>query len=84
MAEKDQAAKEWKFQDMHAPVGSPLNFIQMKNSSRSSNKRDQFNPNRTHNGVNLYPFPIEDADRTEQEHDFREFNKNDAREALLN
>ena len=29
IAEREQKAREWKFQDMHAPVGSPLNFIKM-------------------------------------------------------
>jgi hypothetical protein len=33
IAEREQKDRDWKFQDMHAPVGSPLNFIQMKNGS---------------------------------------------------
>ncbi len=51
---------------MHAPVGSPLNFIQMKNSSSRGSKRDEFHPNVDSRGAtHLYPFPIEDAARTE-------------------
>ena len=64
---------------MHAPVGSPLNFIKMSGSSRGS-KRDEFNPNIDSNGVaHLYPFPIEDAARTEDQHAHREVNTIDAR-----
>lgn len=52
---------------MHAPVGSPLNFIQMKNGSGSrTGGRDEFHPNIDSKGAtHLYPFPIEDAARTE-------------------
>ena len=47
-------------------------------------KRDEFHPNTDMNGVtHLYPFPIEDAARTEDQHAHREINKGDARNALL-
>jgi len=83
MAEREQAQRDWKFQDMHAPVGSPLNFIKMNSSSRGS-KRDEFHPNIDSNGAtHLYPFPIEDAARTEDQDEHRKVNKNDARQALL-
>jgi hypothetical protein len=81
MADREQKHREWKFQDMHAPVGSPLNFIQMK--SRSG-VRSEFHPNTDMQGVtHLYPFPIEDAARTQDQHDHRDVNTNDARSALL-
>ena len=68
---------------MHAPVGSPLNFIYMKNVSRSG-IRNEFHPNMDAKGVtHLYPFPIEDAQRTESQDDHRNVNTNDARSALL-
>jgi hypothetical protein len=51
---------------MHAPVGSPLNFIQMKNGGSRTGGRDEFHPNIDSKGAtHLYPFPIEDAARTE-------------------
>ena len=84
MAEREAQAREWKFQDMNAPVGSPLNFIKMNSSSRGS-KRDEFNPNMDAAGsTTLYPFPIEDANRTEDQEKHREINKAEARQALLN
>lgn len=70
---------------MHAPVGSPLNFIQMKNggSSRGS-KRNEFHPNIDSNGAaHLYPFPIEDANRTEDQYAHRKVNQIESRNALL-
>ena len=68
MAERQQKDKEWKFQDMHAPVGSPLNFIKMNNGSSRGSRRDEFHPNVDANGKShLYPFPIEDAARTEDQ-----------------
>ena len=69
---------------MHAPVGSPLNFIQMKSQTGSrSSKRDEFHPNTDSRGTtHLYPFPIEDAVRTEDQHAHREVNKDEARAAL--
>lgn len=84
MAEREAQAREWKFQDMNAPVGSPLNFIKMNSSSRGS-KRDEFHPNTDAAGsTTLYPFPIEDANRTEDQEKHREINKAEARQALLN
>jgi hypothetical protein len=69
---------------MHAPVGSPLNFIQMKNGSSRGSQRDEFHPNTDAAGTtHLYPFPIEDAARTEDQHVHRKVNVNDARAALL-
>ena len=83
MAEREQKQKEWKYQDMHAPVGSPLNFIKMGGSSRGS-KRDEFHPNIDAQGAtHLYPFPIEDANRTEDQYEHRKVNKDEARAALL-
>ena len=69
---------------MHAPVGSPLNFIQMKNGGSRGGTRDEFHPNVDATGAtHLYPFPIEDAARTSDQTVHRNVNMNDARNALL-
>ena len=84
IAEREQKQREWKFQDMHAPVGSPLNFIQMKNGGSRSGVRDEFHPNIDSKGAtHLYPFPIEDAARTADQQEHRDINQSDARNALL-
>lgn len=69
---------------MHAPVGSPLNFIQMKNGSSRGGKRDEFHPNIDSNGAaHLYPFPIEDANRTEDQFAHKHVNQQESRNALI-
>ena len=69
---------------MHAPVGSPLNFIQLKNKSSRGSQRDEFHPNTDSQGAtHRYPFPIEDANRTEDQHAHRKVNVKDSRAALL-
>lgn len=84
IAEREQKDRDWKFQDMHAPVGSPLNFIQMKNGGSRGSKRDEFNPNLdSSGGLHLYPFPIEDANRTDDQHVHKQVNQLDSRNALL-
>ena len=60
---------------MHAPVGSPLNFIQMKNGGSRTGNRDEFHPNIDSKGAtHLYPFPIEDAARTADQRDHHDVN----------
>lgn len=69
---------------MHAPVGSPLNFIQMKNGSSRGSKRDEFHSNIDSTGaVHLYPFPIEDANRTADQFDHKIVNQIESKNALL-
>lgn len=70
MAEREEKARELKEQEMNAPVGSPLNFIKMNSTSKSKNSIiDPKVENRP------YPFPIEDASRTEEQFAHRKVNK---------
>ena len=57
-----------KFQDTHAPVGSPLNFIQMR-----AQQVGRGDPNSDYKYI--YPFPIEDGQRAQDQEDQRSYTK---------
>jgi len=56
----------------------------MKNGSSRGSKRDEFHSNIDSTGaVHLYPFPIEDANRTADQFDHKIVNQIESKNALL-